>query len=399
MPILPNYQAFAGRHWETGTVANALAYQGVIAPHTNQAPTEALLMGISGGAVFGYFTFDYEGYDPILALLTRNTFDPMTTFLDRLAIPRNIQQTTNAAKAEQNLLNALENGEVPIIWADQTLLPYTAKSYDENNWEVLPILVYGVEDETAYISDRAQVGLTVSTEELTTARERIKKDKFRLMTVSAPNWDLLPSAVSKGIWQCIQLYTEAPPKGSVKNFGLAAYQNWAKMLTNTRNKQSWARYFPAGNRFYVGLTWIYLWSMNWGAGQGMERELYADFLDEAALILNKSDLGTVAQQFCTSAAAWRDLATMALPEDVMLLAEARQLMTREHELFIQSGTTHLDEIRQAKNRLCEIKAEVSAEFPMSETEITDLLTQLQSQVLHIHDIEQSAIHDLQTLLS
>ncbi|MCA9912908.1 MAG: hypothetical protein KC496_06150, partial [Anaerolineae bacterium] len=74
MPQLPNYSEFAGRHWETGSVRNALAYQGFTAPHTNQPYSEALLMGVSGGAVFGYFFFHYEGYDPHVALLTRNTF-------------------------------------------------------------------------------------------------------------------------------------------------------------------------------------------------------------------------------------------------------------------------------------------------------------------------------------
>ena len=64
MPILENYQQFNGRHWETGTVCNFLAYTGVKAPHTGRPYSEALLMGVSGGAVMGYFSFAYEGYDP-----------------------------------------------------------------------------------------------------------------------------------------------------------------------------------------------------------------------------------------------------------------------------------------------------------------------------------------------
>ena len=77
MPVLDNYSHFTGRHWETGTVCNYLAYQGITAPHTGQPYSEALLLGVSGGVVMGYFTFAYEGYDPHVALLTRNTFDPL----------------------------------------------------------------------------------------------------------------------------------------------------------------------------------------------------------------------------------------------------------------------------------------------------------------------------------
>lgn len=64
MPTLNDYRQFNGLHWETGSVCNHLGYQGFKAPHTNQPYTEALLLGISGGAVIGYFSFAYEGYDP-----------------------------------------------------------------------------------------------------------------------------------------------------------------------------------------------------------------------------------------------------------------------------------------------------------------------------------------------
>ena len=45
---LEDYTQFGG-HIEMGTVRNALAYQGVTMPHSGDAPTQALLFGISGG--------------------------------------------------------------------------------------------------------------------------------------------------------------------------------------------------------------------------------------------------------------------------------------------------------------------------------------------------------------
>ena len=64
---------FTGRHWETGSIHNALAMQGIKAPHTGKPYSEAFLLGVSGGIAFGYFLFEYKGYLPHLALLTRNT--------------------------------------------------------------------------------------------------------------------------------------------------------------------------------------------------------------------------------------------------------------------------------------------------------------------------------------
>ena len=90
---------FTGRHWETGSIHNALAMQGIKAPHTGKPYSEALLLGISGGIAFGYFTFEYRGYLPHVAMLTRNTFNPFSTILERLGIAQDIQQTNKAGRS------------------------------------------------------------------------------------------------------------------------------------------------------------------------------------------------------------------------------------------------------------------------------------------------------------
>src|SRR5688572_6448123 len=110
---------FSGRHWETGSIHNALAMQGIKAPHTGQPYSETLLLGISGGIAFGYFTFEYKGYLPHVALLTRNTFNPFSTILERLSIAQDVRQTNKPDSAEKNLRDTLESGLYPIAWADQ----------------------------------------------------------------------------------------------------------------------------------------------------------------------------------------------------------------------------------------------------------------------------------------
>ncbi|MCB9450804.1 MAG: DUF4872 domain-containing protein [Anaerolineaceae bacterium] len=400
MPILENYHAFAGRHWETGSLANALTYAGVNAPHTGQPMSEALLMGIAGGIVFGYFTFDYTGFDPILALLTRNTFDPLTTLLDRLAWPREVRQTTDPELATKNLVNTLENGSPAIVWADTFSLPYNALGREEQYWAMNPIVVYGYEGDTAYIADRSSQPLTVTAAELSQARARVKKDKFRLMVLDSPDMSKLPSAIQKGIWQTISLYTEQPPKGRKENFGSAALQYWARMLTNTRHKQSWTRYFPAGSRLYAGLTSGFRWIHGWqGAAHGAERGLYADFLEEAAAILNNPVLGTVAEQFRACKMAWDELGRALLPESVSLFKETRELLTRNHDLFNEQGDTSRSERIAIKARLKVLRTAVETDFPLSDAEISDLYTHLADLVLKLHDQESDAIQALQAAMA
>src|SRR5688572_17329357 len=130
MPLLDSYEQFDGLHWETGSVRNYLAAVGAKAPHTGQPYTEALLMGISGGAVMGYFSFAYAGYDPHVVILTRNTFDPLDTLLARLGIVQAVQQTSKPETAVANLTEALADGTPAIVWADQYMLPYNALPAD-----------------------------------------------------------------------------------------------------------------------------------------------------------------------------------------------------------------------------------------------------------------------------
>lgn len=405
MPVLANYKQFEGRHYETGTIHNALAYQGVRGPHNGQPLSEALLLGISGGITVGYFLFEYEGYDPHIALLTRNTFDPMQTIFDRLGIPQEVIQTNSPEKGERNLIEALEGGRPALVWADSFTLPYNTLNPEERNWGMMPILVYGVEGDTVSIADRSGRPLHVTKATLAAARGRVKQEKYRLITLDAPDLSRLPSAVQKGIWQCVSLYTEAPPMGSRTNFGLAALEHWAKMLTNTRNKKSWARYFPPGRRMWAALAGYapqpgaFSWIMTWGAAPGAERGLYADFLNEAAQLLGKPALNEAADQFRKSCTAWRDLANALLPEAVPLFAEARQLLLRRHAVFVEQGDAGIDEIRGINARLDALGEAAGTDFPLSAAEAVAMREDLSARVLRILELERKAVEMLQAALA
>lgn len=250
----PTSTEFAGRHYETGNLANALAARGALAPHTGQPYTEALLLGISGGIALGYFVFEYKGHLPHLALLTRNTFDPLETIFDRLALPREVQQTTNPAQAEANLTAALEAGHAPLVWADMLSLPYLGAGRQTDNWAMIPLVVLAREGDDYWVADRARRALRVPAAALAEARGRVKQDRYRLLTLDPPDAGRVAAALHKGLWQCLSLFTEAPPKGAKDNFGFAAYARWAHLLTNTRHKHSWARLFAPGARLYQALA-------------------------------------------------------------------------------------------------------------------------------------------------
>ena len=392
---------FDGRHWETGSIQNALTLQGIKAPHTGKPYSEALLLGIGGGIAFGYFTFEYEGHLPHVALLTRNTFHPFSTILERLGIAQDTLQTNRAETAERNLRDTLESGLFPIVWADQFSLPYNGLPANETMWGMMPILAVEVENETVTIADRSSRPFHLSMAELTKARGRVKKDKYRILTLDVPQTAKLAGAVHQGIYQAIRLFTEEPPRGARHNFGFAAYERLAEMLVNTRNKQSWERFFPPGIRMYHALAGspvqpgAYHWIMNWGSADGAERGLYADFLLEAAQILKKPALKKPAEKFRESYRLWLQFAEALLPDGIPLLGESKELLRKKHEIFVHKGEAALTDIREINARLKELLALSERHFPLVGGRAVEFRANLQEILLEIGAVEHEAINLMQ----
>ena len=395
---------FNGRYWETGSIHNALALQGVKAPHTGKPYSEALLLGISGGITFGYFTFEYKGYLPHVAMLTRNTFSPFSTILERLGVSQDIQQTNKADTAEQNLMDVLDSGLYPLVWADQFSLPYNDFRPEDAMWNMMPILAVERDGASVTVADRSSQPLHLSMPELTKARGRVKEDRFKLVTLDAPQTSKLAAAVHKGICQTIQLFTEEPPRGARHNFGFAAYEKFAELLVNTRNKQSWERFFPAGVRMYHALAGsphqpgAYHWVNTWGSADGAERGIYADFLDEAAHILQKPALKEAAEKFRASYRLWLQFAEALLPDDVPMLSESKRLIQKRHRLFVERGEAALPDIKKINIRLRELLKAAETDFPLSQSQAAEFRANLREIVLKISAVEKQAVDQLQSAI-
>ena len=398
---LVGYTEFSGRHWETGSVRNVWAYRGVKAPHTDAPFSEAFLLGVSGGIVMGYFTFAYHGYDPEVRILTRNTFDPLNTMLSRLGVVQHIHHTASADTGLANLQETLADGLPAIVWVDMFSLPYNTLPHDETMWAMFPLVVYGYDEaaDTVWIADRAQVPLTIRTSELAAARAKVKKHKFRLMTIDPPQPKKLKTAVLAGLWDTIKLFTEKPPKGAQKNFGFAAYQNWADLLVKPKGRGSWAVEYATGGRLYAVLTSAFTDIALFGKADWADRDLYADFLQEAALLLDKPALADTAPQFRASGRAWAELGAALLPDSVPLLQETRELLLRRRDVFLTQGGAGLEEIRGINGRLAAIKQTAAKDFPLSAVETAVLRETIRDRVLTIHDMEKEAITAVRDALS
>jgi hypothetical protein len=143
MPGIEGFTGYGGLAPHSGSIAQILDLQGVIAPHDGKAYRESLLYGISGGAVFAYFYFAYENQDPQVNLLTRNTFGEYgwDSICERLGISRDVIKSTSPEKAEAKLIELLEEGRAPAVWADVFTLGYEYSDLGEDMWAMQPVVV------------------------------------------------------------------------------------------------------------------------------------------------------------------------------------------------------------------------------------------------------------------
>ncbi|MCA9907330.1 MAG: DUF4872 domain-containing protein [Anaerolineae bacterium] len=399
MPQLDNYRQFDGLAWATGYLRNALAYQGVTAPHTDEPYSEALLMGISGGIAAGYFAFEYEGYDPHLHFLTRYPFneEPVAAF-ERLAIPTEPRTTRDAQKAVANVIDALVAGKPVVVWLD--VLSLLEDKPQDAWWMINPVLVYGydMQQGSVHIADRARVPIVVEAERFAAARARLSKTRHRTMTLGAPDPDRLPNEVETGIRACIDIFTGKPPVGAASSWGFAAYDKWIDLLTKSKHKQSWGKMFAPCPRMYAGLTSTYKYLEVFYTGGAGARGLYADFLEEAAAILGKPALRAVAGQFRACAERWTAFTRDVLPDAIPLLKEARDLLTREYTLYLERGIATDGEQAQIIGRLAALRQAMDSDFPLDEAGATAMRERLAEHLVGIRTAEQAAFVDLKAAL-
>ncbi len=377
-----------------------LAQAGVRAPHTGEPFTEAMLFGIAGGIGAGVFSFYYEKEDfASFFIAGRHLWQDDAAYLTaackRLALKPVCVETAGVKGAERQLRELLEHGPC-IAWVDAAELPHRAMPAMWSGGGYHLITVYRTSDDgTVLVGDLTDEPIAISMADLARARGRIKKFKNRLLAIregDSPH-DLAP-LVKQGLQSCYDGLQQTGRKGSATNFSLEALRVWADRMQGDNHAQSWERVFRPGANLWRGLISIYDFIEHYGTGGGLCRPLFADFLSEAAEHLSSKSLRALSQRYAELGTAWSALAAAALPEDVPLMREAKQLHARKAELVHSGGPAASDEMRAVWERLEELAAEAGQTFPLSNHRCADLRARLQPQIMALYEAEVAAHAEL-----
>ena len=398
--ILENYKQFGGIHPETATYTNILASQNVVAPHTKRPYSEAMLFGIAGGIGCGYILWEFKKYDSaILVMGFQNKWNYPEQFFqnlsNRLGVQTEIKATGGKKTAGKHLEEINENGRAAIAWIDQESLPYFHLRPMYNGCFGHFVSVYGLDNGTVYVDDRAQQPLTVDSESFVNARARIGSYKNKLLALhtDAPTEDL-PSAIMAGLQDCVDYMSS----GS-QTFAPPTYRKWARLMTDTKNKKGWPVVFKDKTGLFSTLRSLHEGIKLFGTKGGGLRFLYADFLNEAATVLPNPTLKETAVKYEALGKQWLAFADSVLPDEIAPLAETRRLLAQKYDLFMEHGNSKAAKLAQINVQLSDMEEELNPSFPINNDEMQALFAQMQTDLTAIYEAETAALESLKGCLN
>ncbi|MFW2383580.1 MAG: DUF4872 domain-containing protein [Acidimicrobiales bacterium] len=328
-----------GQQSDVASATNLLNSAGLTGP--DGAPlTEAQVFGLSGGVGFLYGVFRYDT-GPTMTITTRNTSMP-DTFLDQLWATEGLDATvsTGGSKKAAAALDAIVNsGRRALVTVGAGAMGYIGLPPDESAMYPLAVGVLGRHGDDYLIDDRSPTPHRVSVETLLTARAVVRSAKHRMVEVGGGefHWDnVITDAIAAGV----ERYNSPPVKQFAPNVGLPGLDKWQRLLTDHKDRMSWAKVFNSGRDAAIGFSRLYECVEHAYTAPAAGRPLQAEFLRWAATVTGRQEFNQAAEHFDAAAGNWARIAELAASADPAVTAAAG-FMDRRAEL-LDDGASPMD---------------------------------------------------------
>lgn len=391
------YALRGGLHPESANVTHVLAHHGIRAGE--QLIGEALVFGVGGGPGAGYILWEFKAHGTAtLVMAFHNSWQYPDKWhqktLDRLGVRYAAEHTGGAAAAYKRLSELLDAGRPCIIRLDRYHLGYwRLPSYKEGHGGP-DVVVYAQDADGVHVDDRNVSPLLVPREKLDAARARVgsyKNSLYAIDPASGPvSADTLRAAVRAGLKDCVD-HLSAPSD----SFSLPAWRKWARLLTDQKNAKAWPKVF-AGRTGGLAGALLSIWEDVVPAGGygGHLRGLYAEFLDQAAALLDNPRLEQPAAAFRSAAQSWHIVAETALPDDEPALARLRDLTVAVRQAIVDPAAVTPEEADQSAAELWALRAELDRDFLLDDAQVSDLFARLSAAVEEVYARETAAVAQL-----
>ncbi|HEX5589589.1 MAG TPA: BtrH N-terminal domain-containing protein, partial [Candidatus Limnocylindrales bacterium] len=392
------YAFRGGLHPDTSMIANILANQGVRSELTGRPLSEAAILGAGGGLGAGYILWEFRARAAaILTLGFRNQWQYpavpgwLAKTADRLAIRLDVHETGGPAGARMALDAILDTGRPVIAYVDQQVIGTWGQPAELSGVTGYPVVVVGrLGDDGYLVDDRGKAALEVPATTMVAARARIGTWRNRLVELTPPG-RVVPAASLRAAFRAGLEDQVDHLRAPSDSFSLPTWRKWSRLLTDTRNPKAWSRVFPGGRGLFGALLSIVeAVDGTIGAQGGHLRELYADFLDEAAPTLDAPALNDAARAWRTAADLWEDLADAAVPADLDGAVDVVEAAEALHD-GAMAGEPGRAGVADAAGKLWSARAAYAGELPLEPARIEALYADLGERISRIYQAECEAV--------
>jgi hypothetical protein len=380
-----------GVHAETAAFANVLANTGIVAPHTGDPLTEAMVLGLGGGPGAGYILWEFgEHGSRFLVLGFRRQWQYPARWAaetaERLGLHAELHETGGAAAAAQRLDATLDRGLPAILWIDTYRLGHRHLPEHLDGHGGGPVVAYGRSGDGVLIDDRSIGRLTVPADRLAGARARVGSYKHRLIAIDPALVEIDLDRLRAGVREGLALAVDHLGQRS-DSFSLPAWGKWARLLRPGRNAKAWPNVFADGRGLAGALASI---GANAGDG-GHLRWLYGSFLREASALLDDPPLQEAAVAWDAAAVAWEEVIATAFSFHPELERLRGRIVAAA--AAIARGDAAAAEARRLAGARWALQAELDASFPADPNEV---FAGLHDAVAAMHAAETAALDALRS---
>ncbi|MFM9373703.1 BtrH N-terminal domain-containing protein [Streptomyces sp. Da 82-17] len=313
------------QHCETTTLGVLLRHEGIDL-------SEPMLFGLGAGLSFVYWDaknlpFPFLGGRVKPFELTRN-------LAARLGLHLHVEETTSPRRAWDHVAAPLAAGRPVGLQLDSYHLDYfTSKVHFGGHI----VALYGYDDHDAHLVDTAQQGGAVTTSRTSLARARAERGpmtaRHRSFTLTAPAG--LPSPqqhLVPALTACADAFL-APP---IANLGVRGIEKAATLVPTWLRRTDNPRH---------DLPQAALLMEKAGTGGALFRNLYRDFLAEAAAHVDSPHLRTAHHRYAEAATLWTEVASLLTRAGTF---DDEQLLTRAGTLLTDVARLEREAMQQVK---------------------------------------------------
>jgi len=386
------YTLRGGLHPETANMANVLAYHGILCD--GEPITEAVIFGVGGGLGAGYILWEFQQHSaPVLTLGFRNQWqypdDWTQKTLRRLGVGFAADHTSGSAGAAARLSRELADGRPCIVRPDRFHIGYWHQPSMMSGRGGHDVVVYAERDGMVHVDDRNISPLLVRREDLDAARARVGSYKNSLYVIDPASGQIdastLRAAIAAGLRDAVEHLGSASD-----SFSLPAWRKWSRLMTDTRNAKAWPKVFADGRGIAGALLSIWEGALPLGMSGGHLRDLYADFLDQAASLLGEPRITEAAEPWRAAAEAWQAVVAAALPSSIPELERLRDLTVHVRESVADPASVDPPEATDAADELWQLRSALDEGLPLDGPATQQLFEALGHSLAEVYRRETAA---------